>query len=105
MRWLLVVAALSFNVGPILAAGDEPQVTPTAVVQTESVPSQGDAADDPAIWVHPEEPAQSLVLGTDKKGGLNVFDMDGKRLQIISNGARPNNVQRAVRLPVGPVKD
>ena len=85
----------------VLAAGDEPQVTPVAVVQTEPVPSQGDAADDPAIWVHPEDPALSLVLGTDKKGGLNVFDLDGKRLQIISNGARPNNVNVLYGFPLG----
>ena len=77
------------------------RVTPVAVVQTEPVPSQGDAADDPAIWVHPEEPSLSLVLGTDKKGGLNVFDLDGKCLQIISNGARPNNVDVMYGFPLG----
>jgi 3-phytase len=50
----------------------------------------GDAADDPAIWVHPVDPALSLVLGTDKKGGLNVFDLEGKRLLIdTARRARP----------------
>jgi hypothetical protein len=44
-------------------------VAPVAVVQTEPVPSQSDAADNPAIWSHPGDPALSLVLGTDKKGG------------------------------------
>ena len=101
MRWLPVVSALTLNMGLVLAAGDEPQVTPVAVVQSEPVPSQGDAADDPAIWIHPEEPALSLVLGTDKKGGLNVFDLDGKRVQIISNGARPNNVNVLYGFPLG----
>jgi 3-phytase len=72
-----------------------------AAVQTEPVPSQGDAADDPAIWVHHEEPALSMVLGTDKKGGLNVFDLDGKRLQVISSGARPNNVDVLYDFPLG----
>src|SRR5215469_6409283 len=68
---------------------DEPVVAPRSLVETEPVPSSGDAADDPAIWIHPDDPAKSLVLGTDKKGGLNVFDMDGKRLQIVSDGSRP----------------
>ncbi len=104
MRWLPAVAALTLNVGLALAAGDEPRVTPVAVVQTEPVPSQGDAADDPAIWVHPQEPSLSLVLGTDKKGGLNVFDLDGKCLQIISNGARPNNVDVLYNFPLGGLK-
>jgi len=29
----------------------------------------------PAIWANPDKPAESLVIGTDKKGGLNVYDM------------------------------
>ncbi len=79
----------------------EPCVQPVAIVHTEPVPSQGDAADDPAIWIHPDDPASSLVLGTDKKGGLNVYDLDGKRLQIVSDGARPNNVDVLYGVPFG----
>jgi 3-phytase len=61
-----------------------------AGVETEPVPNMGDAADDPAIWVHPVDPALSLVLGTDKKGGLNVFDLEGNRLLIdTARRARP----------------
>jgi 3-phytase len=77
------------------------RVAPKALVETESVPSPGDAADDPAIWVHPSDPARSLVLGTDKKGGLNVFDLDGRRLQVASDGSRPNNVDVIYGLAVG----
>ncbi|TCD21382.1 phytase [Pseudomonas sp. IC_126] len=62
-----------------------------AQVQTEPVPSLGDAADDPAIWVNPNDPSNSRVLGTDKKGGLGVYDMAGKQLQYLSVG-RLNNV-------------
>jgi 3-phytase len=65
------------------------------------VPSNGDAADDPAIWIHPIDPSKSLVLGTDKKGGLGVYDLDGKRLQIVSDGSRPNNVDVLYGFPVG----
>lgn len=62
-----------------------------ATVETESAPSSGDAADDPAIWIHPKDPARSLVLGTNKAGGLMVFGMDGKRKQYF-DGIQPNNV-------------
>ena len=62
-----------------------------AQVQTDSVPSLGDAADDPAIWVNRAEPARSRVLGTDKKGGLLVYDLAGKQLQDLRVG-RLNNV-------------
>lgn len=63
----------------------------TVHTQTDPVPSLGDAADDPAIWVHPKNPAQSLVLGTDKRGGLAVYDLQGKEKQYLAVG-RLNNV-------------
>jgi 3-phytase len=81
--------------------GKVPTATPQAVIETEAVPSRGDAADDPAIWIHPDNPSQSLVFGTDKKGGLNVFDLDGRRLQIVSDGARPNNADVLYGFPLG----
>ncbi|MFG0723866.1 phytase [Pseudomonas sp. GLN_6] len=60
-------------------------------VQTDPVPSLGDAADDPAIWVHPSDPRKSRVLGTDKQGGLLAYDLTGKQLQDMRVG-RMNNV-------------
>ena len=60
-------------------------------VQTDVVMSQGDAADDPAIWVHPKTPALSRVLGTNKQQGLEVYDLQGKRVQHLPVG-RLNNV-------------
>jgi len=62
-----------------------------ARMQTEPVPSFGDAADDPAIWVNAANPQQSRILGTDKKGGLLVYDLAGKQLQDLRAG-RLNNV-------------
>lgn len=60
-------------------------------VETEPVDSYGDAADDPAIWVDKRDPSRSVVIGTDKKLGLNVYDLKGKRLQVLADG-RMNNV-------------
>ena len=59
--------------------------------QTEPMARQGDAADDPAIWVHPGNPAASRVLATNKKQGLLVYDLQGKQLQLLEVG-RLNNV-------------
>ena len=59
--------------------------------QTAPVKSGGDAADDPAIWVNPANPSASLILGTDKKSGLNVYDLNGKLLEQFPVG-RLNNV-------------
>ncbi|MBU2886685.1 phytase [Gilvimarinus agarilyticus] len=65
------------------------RVQPT--MQTEPVERFGDAADDPAIWVHPSRPAHSRILGTDKKHGLAVYDLQGTLLSMLPTG-RLNNV-------------
>ncbi|MFS1522895.1 phytase [Microbulbifer sp. 2304DJ12-6] len=62
-----------------------------ARAQTQPVVSAGDAADDPAIWVNPEAPENSLIFGTDKKRGLNVYDLSGRLVQHFAVG-RVNNV-------------
>ncbi|MFC3199270.1 phytase [Parapedobacter deserti] len=58
--------------------------------------------DDPAIWVNPVDPAQSLIIGTDKNenGGLYVFDLKGKIIheKTVSGLKRPNNVDVAYGL-------
>ncbi|MEC8908728.1 MAG: phytase [Pseudomonadota bacterium] len=64
-------------------------VTPTA--ETTRVISAGDAADDPAIWVNSNNAEASLILGTDKQYGLDVYDLTGKLKQRLDNG-RLNNV-------------
>lgn len=61
------------------------------VVETEPEASYGDAADDPAIWVDRNDASRSVVIATDKKLGLNIYDLQGKRLQTVPDG-RMNNV-------------
>ncbi len=93
MRWLIalliVLCAAAF--GARRCVRDPAAVDVTADGETESVPNPGDAADDPAVWVDPVDPARSLIVGTDKKGGLGVYDLDGRQLQYIGGG-RYNNV-------------
>ena len=69
-------------------------------VQTEPVARLGDAADDPAIWVHGTAPAASRVLGTNKKQGLLVYDMAGRQMQLLEVG-RLNNVDVRQRVQLG----
>lgn len=77
-----------------------PPVAPRVV--TEAVRHD---ADDPAIWINPADPAQSLVLGTDKDadGALYVFGLDGKiRHDLTVRGlSRPNNVDIACGVMIG----
>lgn len=60
-------------------------------IETDSVFSKGDAADDPAFWFNINNPTQSVVFGTDKKAGIHSFSLDGKRMQFIPSG-KINNI-------------
>ncbi|MBE9561834.1 MAG: phytase [Proteobacteria bacterium] len=62
-----------------------------ATVETKPVNATEDAADDIAIWVHPQDPSQSTIIGTQKQGGLMVYDLTGKQLQYLADG-KMNNV-------------
>lgn len=58
-----------------------------------------DDADDPAVWIHPTDPARSLIIGTNKvmapAGALVVFGLDGRIRQTVAGLDRPNNVDVA----------
>ena len=72
----------------------------SATVETTPVASYGDAADDPAIWADPVDPAHSAVIATDKKAGLVVYDMLGQVLQFLPDG-KMNNVDLREDFPLG----
>jgi myo-inositol-hexaphosphate 3-phosphohydrolase/signal transduction histidine kinase len=71
-----------------------------AVAETEPVPHPGDAADDAAIWRHPRNPALSTIIGTDKDGGIAVYDLLGRELQYLPHG-KLNNVDLRPGFPLG----
>ncbi len=88
------VAAAPAEVGiPVeqLMAKALPAKTVQAKVETTPVGTADDAADDPAIWRHPSDPAKSLIVGTDKRAGIHVYDMSGKAVSFTPS-PRLNNV-------------
>lgn len=73
---------MTIGVGkPVPAAGETPAVGTAA----------RDAADDPEIWVDPNDPNRGVIIGTDKQAGLYVYDLAGQQLQFLPGGL-PNNV-------------
>lgn len=87
------------TVPPIMG---DPAVTITAVAETPPVgTAREDAADDPAIWRNPANPAASLIVGTDKKGGLYVYDLKGAQKSFLAAPGL-NNVD-LIDLPGGRV--
>lgn len=78
---------------PLPAAAETPAVGTAA----------RDAADDPAIWVDPNDRGRGVIIGTDKQAGLYVYDLAGKQLQYLAGG-KPNNVdlREGFPTPAGP---
>ncbi len=72
------------------------------LADAETAPVHSRSADDPVIWVHPTDPALSVVVGTDKgtDGGLYVYDLAGKQIQFVG-GAGMNNVDLRYGFPLG----
>lgn len=77
------------------------EVVPT--VETEPVSTGGDSADDTTIWVNPVDPAESLIIGTNKLRGLAVYDLAGRQLQFLPDG-NMNNVDHRDGFSLGAEK-
>ncbi|WP_375424240.1 phytase [uncultured Friedmanniella sp.] len=98
---VVTCAAVALTPAPALAAGTstghraEPDslVQVTARVETPPVfddeaGGNGDA-DDPAIWVNRRDRSRSVVIGTVKNAGLQVFDLRGRLVQTVAPPAAP----------------
>lgn len=83
----LAIVAACASVQPM---GD-PAVSVVARAETVPVGTQNeDAADDPAIWRNPLAPEKSLIVATDKKAGLHVYDLAGKQVGFLEGGLYNN---------------
>lgn len=98
----LLVLGIAGACATVPAITGDPAVTVTASAETPPVgTAREDAADDPAIWRNAANPAASLVVGTDKKGGLYVYDLKGTQNHFIPAPGL-NNVD-LIELPDGRV--
>lgn len=73
----------------------------TPDLETAPVDSPEDAADDVAIWIDQASPAASLIVATDKKKGLLLYDLTGRPVHQLALG-RMNNVDLRQDLVLGP---
>jgi 3-phytase len=74
-----------------LMAAALPARSVTAKAETTPVATNDDAADDPAIWVNPTDQSKSLIIGTDKRAGIHVYDITGRTVSFTPS-PRLNNV-------------
>ncbi|MDY7005925.1 MAG: phytase [Cyanobacteriota bacterium] len=110
---LVVVSDNNFNAGNqvtnflgfSLDIDSIPVVSPTVETPDTNRIETGIDSDDPAIYVHPDNPNQSLVISTLKDAGLAVYDLEGEVLQEISpdtpGDIRFNNVDIVYNFQIG----
>jgi 3-phytase len=82
---------------------DKPQPSDTVDVyplaETEPVLDGSDAADDPAIWVNPDDPIKSFIIGTNKRRGFEVYALDGSVVFRLDSGLI-NNADIRTDVPI-----
>ncbi|MCW3849031.1 phytase [Sphingomonas sp. LB-2] len=96
-----ISARLVLSLLPFAAAGCAATLATGPAPVTHKVQARGetiavgtanaDAADDPAIWRNRANPRASLIVATDKKAGLYVYDLTGK-VRSFRDAGRVNNV-------------
>lgn len=98
LNYLLLIFGLVLMIGQsgLTSAADSVVVHPK--YETAPIGFMGDA-DDVCIWVHPDDPNKSLVVGTDKDYGLRVYDLQGNEIQSLPDGEM-NNVDIRYNFPL-----
>lgn len=103
MKALVFFAGVSLLLWTGACSQQAPTGLPTksvqASIETVNVAGNGDAADDPAVWLAPN-PQDSLILGTDKTNGLYAYNLDGSVHTFLPVG-RVNNVDVRPGFKVG----
>jgi 3-phytase len=72
-----------------------------AIIETPPINSSPgeDAADDPAIWIHPDSRSKSVIFGSNKKGGICAYGLDGSELAFYPAG-NINNIDIRYNFPL-----
>lgn len=102
---------------PTVEPTSEPEVTPTEdpggseneqpVADGTQITYDDDGAgdqDDMTIWIHPDDPSQSLVIGSDKNNNLLFgYDLEGNYLweNDMGGNSRPGNIDIRYNFPLG----
>lgn len=79
------ISALTLLATASWAAAEPVSVTATLETRPhfDDAPGNFIDTDDPAIWIHPQNGGASLIAGTLKDGGLDLYTLEGKLLQHV----------------------
>ncbi|MGZ3461344.1 MAG: phytase, partial [Archangium sp.] len=84
VRTLCVLVVLLGGL-PVLAQQAPVQVQPT--LETQPVIGTGAVVQGVALWQHPTDPKNSLLLVADNQNGLLLYQLDGTRRAVLAEGA------------------
>lgn len=88
MAFRILSLSVALALGPVVFALPL-KVVPKLSLTNPAVQDQ----DDMCVWVHPEEPARSTVITSDKSAGkLFVYDLKGNVLQTVPVDGKPGNI-------------
>ncbi|WP_028067747.1 phytase [Solirubrobacter soli] len=100
-RFALLLAFIAMLAAPAAAHAQVKATLETAPLFDDEAGGDADA-DDPAVWINPTDRARSLVIGTKKNAGLDVYDLKGRTLQSIPAApGRFNNVDVITGVKLG----
>lgn len=89
--YLLPLALLCACSDPTSKPKNLPSVSAAVETEAVSAKTEDDAADDPAVWYNDADPEKSLIIGSNKKKGIDVYSLDGKLVANYEVG-KINNV-------------
>lgn len=96
-----MAARLLIRLLVLVAASLVPRASSAVVARSETppAPGAGDSLDDVAIWIHPEDPEKSRIIASDNETGLVIYDLSGRQLEVIPDGAFNNvDIRRGFEL-------
>ncbi len=89
-RQVLVAVVLAVAGGGIAAKhfyiDNPPARVAKALAETFPVHTADSAASDVAIYTHPSDPAKSLILATDRRKGIAIYDLKGSEVDFDAIG-------------------
>lgn len=91
---MFVLATVLSPINPVEAITVSPSVE-TGPCQSDTQ----DVCDDSAIWIHPTDTSQSIVIGDDKHGGIVTWGLNGNQIQYIDGSKLMNNIDIRYNFP------
>ncbi|QDV17307.1 3-phytase precursor [Gimesia panareensis] len=101
-RYFLILSTCLLN-QPLatLSAGDPAATVPLVEPEFVCKALTGKDQDDMCVWVHPEDPALSVIVTADKAAGqLFVYDLTGRQLHSVK-AEKPGNIDLRAEFPLG----